>query len=232
MIIKRYINFEKFVYLLKEGLFCPKSSLFEDQWEGMVAPLAERLDDDYINDFAKAREWIYVTCWHMEPDESYAMWKIYGEHEYSVCVETSSNKIDTLVEKHNSGVAAYSSEVKYCKPGDKHKYEIGNVLIEQNAFIKNNLRAWQFAMNHFTKHKAYHFEEEYRVVIIDNAFNLDNLDLRNTLDGITLKINPKEIIGAVIISPRAKDWFSNIVQDILNKYEVDVKVKKSKLAFQ
>lgn len=227
MIIRRYINFEKFVYLLKEGLFCPKSSLFEDQWEGLIAPPAEWIDDNYIKNFAKAREWVYISCWHMEPDESYAMWKIYGEHQFSVCVETSSTKIDALFQEHNSGGAVYSGGVEYHKPDDKDKYAVSNVLREQVAFLKNGL--WAYATNHFVKHKAYHFENEYRAIIIDNNFNLD---LRNTLPGITLKINPTEIIDAVIISPRAPDWFSNIVQDILSKYGVNVRVIKSKLELQ
>jgi len=56
-----------------------------------------------------------------------------------------------------------------------------------------------------------------------------NLDLQNTLPGITLKINPTEIIDGVSISVGAPDWFSNIVQDILIKYGVNVKVKDSEL---
>ncbi len=224
MIIRRYVNFEKFVYLLKEGLFCPKSSLLEDQWEGLIAPSAEMIEATGINNYAKAREWIYLSCWHMEPDESYAMWKIYGEHEFSVCVETSSTKIDALFEKHISDGSVYSGEVEYHKPGGKSKYAVANVLREKVAFRKNNL--WAYATNHLTKHIAYQFEKEYRAIIIDKKFNLD---LQNTLPGITLKINPMEIIDAVIVSPRAPDWFSNIVQDILNKYEVNVRVTKSKL---
>ncbi len=228
MIIRRYINFEKFVYLLKEGLFCPKSSLFEDQWEGLVAPPLESRDSNYINNFAKAREWIYVSCWHMEPDESYAMWKIYGKHEFSVCVETSSTKIDELFKEHNSSVAVYSGKVEYHKPSNKYESAVANVLREKEAFVKNGL--WTYATHHLTKHIAYQFEKEYRAIIIDKSFNLN---LRNTLSGITLKINPKEIIDAVIISPRAPDWFSNIVQDILIRYEVNnVRVIKSKLELE
>jgi hypothetical protein len=226
MIIKRYLNFEKFVYLLKEGLFCPKSSLFEDQWEGLIAPPLESLDSDDINNFAKAREWIYVSSWHMEPDESYAMWKIYGEHEFSVCVETSPTKIDVLFQNDNSGLASYSCKVEYHKPSNEFKFPTGTVLREHEASVKG---LWKYATNHYIKHNAYAFEQEYRAIIIDNNFNLD---LRNTLPGKTLKINPMEIIEAVIISPRAPDWFSNIVQDILIKYGVDVKVKKSKLELQ
>ncbi len=224
MIIRRYINFEKFVYLLKEGLFCPKSSLLEDQWEGLIAPSAEMIKATSINNFAKAREWIYLSCWHTEPDESYAMWKIYGEHEFSVCVETSSTKIDELFKKYNSSDAVYSGKVEYHKPSNKYESVVTNVLREKVAFVKNGL--WTYATHHLTKHIAYQFEKEYRAIIIDKKFNLD---LQNTLPGITLKINPMEIIDAVIVSPRAPDWFSNIVQDILNKYEVSVSVTKSKL---
>lgn len=227
MILRRYINFEKFVYLLKDGLFCPKSSLFEDQWEGLIALPDRQNDDRYIINFSQAREWIYVSCWHMETAESYAMWKIYGEHQYSVCIETTKSKLEQLFHKYDSAYAIYSGKVDYYRPYDAAKPVSFEVLRESTIILEKGI--WPYATNHFQKHEAYSFEEEYRLVIIDEGFNWDT---RNELHGITLKIEPKEIIEGVIISPRAADWFYDVVEDVLSKYSLSLTVRKSNLQLQ
>ena len=102
MTVRRYMSFEKFVYLLKTGLLCPKSSLFEDQWEGLISLRNDWINEDWKSNFSIAREWIYVSCWHVGTDESYAMWKIYGEHPYSVCIETTEDKLVEIVKGYNS----------------------------------------------------------------------------------------------------------------------------------
>ena len=184
----------------------------------------EWMDEKYIINFSKAREWIYISCWHKETAESYAMWKIYGEHQYSICVETTSEKIDKLFEKNNISCAAYSGKVEYVNPEDKNKNAVSNVLKETMKVFKNG--KWAYATQHFIKHKAYDFEKEYRAIMIDDNFNLD---IQNKLLGITLKVDPNEIIENIIISPRAPAWFHDIVQDVLNKYDVDIAVSKSSL---
>lgn len=224
MIIRRYINFEKFVYLLNDGLFCPKSRLFEDQWEGVIAQYEKQNDAKYINNFSKAREWIYLSCWHMETAESYAMWKIYGEHQYSVCIETTKAKIEELFQKSNLAASIYSCEVVYGSPDEHVVGPAYSVLKESNSILEKV--QWWYGFNHGIKHKAYIFEKEYRVIIVDERFNLEIL---NELQGLTLKIAPAEIIDSVIVSPRAPEWFVKIVSDILRKYDLSLNITKSNL---
>jgi hypothetical protein len=218
------MNFEKYVYLLNDGLFCPKSSLFEDQWEGLIAQPDKQNDKNYINRFAKAREWIYVSCWHKQTAESYAMWKIYGEHQYAVCIETTTSKLERLSKNMDSALAIYSCDVVYGSPHKRVQGPAFSNLIESDCVLEQGL--WPYATNHGVKHDAYSFEKEYRILIIDKNFNVES---QNELSGITMKISPKEIIEAVIISPRAPEWFYKIVSDISSRYDLSLEIGKSRL---
>lgn len=223
--IRRYMNFEKYVYLLNDGLFCPKSSLFEDQWEGLISQPDKQNDKNYIERFAKAREWVYVSCWHMETAESYAMWKIYGEHQYAICIETTTDKLERLLQNNlNSALAIYSCNVVYGSPHERVQGPAFSNLREANSVLEQGL--WPYATNHGIKHIAYSFEREFRLLIIDERFNVES---QNALPGITIKITPKEIIEAVIVSPRAPDWFYKIVSDISSGYGLSFKIGKSHL---
>lgn len=229
IIIKRYMNFENYVRLLNDGLFCPKSSLFEDWWEGLIAHPEKTEDEEYISNFAKAREWIYVSCWHKESAESYAMWKIYGGHQHSVCIQTTKDKVEQLFRSDlDLPSEIISCEVLYLRPNENEARQrpAYSELRESNVILQNKPHLSVYASQHGIKHEGYTYEHEYRIIIMDDKITLK---FQNELRGTTLKIVPKEIIDEVYVSPSAPDWYYKIVSDISCKYGYSRKIKKSSL---
>ena len=63
-----------------------------------------------------------LSCWHTETAESYAMWKIYGQHEFSLCIETTVAKLQQPIQECNSSLATYSAEDEFTVPiNNKYK---------------------------------------------------------------------------------------------------------------
>ncbi|MCL6272309.1 hypothetical protein M3P05_20545, partial [Sansalvadorimonas sp. 2012CJ34-2] len=62
--IARYIQLPQFIYMLSRGFFIPKTSLFEDELEGLASVMfnydevgpAPKMENDW------AKEWIYTSC--------------------------------------------------------------------------------------------------------------------------------------------------------------------------
>ena len=47
--------------------------------------------------------------------------------------------------------------------------------------------------------------------------------------GVMYKIDPQQLIEAVVVSPYSPDWFLNVVQSTLGRFEIDAAVEKSVL---
>src|SRR5688572_1174241 len=94
--IWRFMDFTKFVAMLEnEGLFFVRADLLGDPFEGSVPQvnvaarprtfsdipdLQPAALDDLLNAWARSHEWhrrqVRINCWHMNDEESAAMWKL------------------------------------------------------------------------------------------------------------------------------------------------------------
>jgi len=241
--IRRYLEFDKFLKTLKNGLFIPKASLLNDRWEAMVYHmhdyLKERntakllkeqiptLDDSCIpgiyNSISKGKKEVYVSCWSGTDYECVAMWKLYGGTPYSVMIETNANELidafkDFNSTENNEWLACFK-DLKYIIPGDDgedNKFK-GKEPLWDNGFKGIFSETFLFH-NVYTglqyKHKSYSFENEYRLLVAHK-----NRGERQN-DGIILPIK-KTFIKKVILSPQSSDIFKDSVIDSLRKYNFD-----------
>lgn len=109
----RYMAVERFESLLDEGIFFARSHLFEDQREGSAThrqawsklwpPLMvqskstgeRKLIGEFFADHGRwDRQWVCVSCWHMNDAESDAMWKLYAPAGKAVCVQSTFRRLD------------------------------------------------------------------------------------------------------------------------------------------
>ena len=88
----RYVNFWKFKDLVESGkLYLRRADKLNDEHEGLPAPEYERVlnlnhydlndiirRDDHIGSLAQFRQAFYVSCWHLQDEETAAMWGRYG----------------------------------------------------------------------------------------------------------------------------------------------------------
>jgi len=110
---------ERFEALLEEGVFFARAHLFEDQregsatylqaWSRRIPPIRVRsvrtgvrttLNEALAEDSRWNRQWVCVSCWHMNDTESDAMWKLYGGFGKNVCVQSTFRRLDESLHAH------------------------------------------------------------------------------------------------------------------------------------
>ena len=143
-VIWRYMSFAKFVWLIaEESLYFPRLDQHSDEWEGLISTPPENFKDRKYIRFAK-----YINCWHINDNESDAMWKLYGPPGENVAIKSTVGALKTSLK---DGTPVYIGEVDYRE----------GVLPEGNLY-------WPVIY----KRKAFGHEKELRLCI--SSPNNDN----------------------------------------------------------
>src|SRR5690606_12343115 len=81
------------------------------------------------------------------------------------------------------------------------------------------------------KNKAYYYEEEIRLIYsllgtgkVGNGLVYD-WDSEPIKTGKYIKVNLDTLIDEIVLSPYASTWFYDIIQDLLQKYNLDKKIR-------
>lgn len=201
------------------------------QEEPMMPP--ERIDDSKSVEWAK--QWIYVSCWHKDNEESQAMWKVYGEDKTSVAIETTSSELVKIYESYKTSNALECItilwEVTYILPGTGTSADVtAKVLYADTTsqWLYNPAYAFTFEQL-FLKHSAYSFEKEIHLVI-GESLETEKVGNRNKKSGLELPIiNKDDFLKAVYVSPGATKTFFETVQDVMQKYGFSGDVRRSSL---
>lgn len=229
--LTRYSSFTKFASALAHGLFLPKATLFEDELEGVLLYFNDASTNHVISrgDIRKCLEWIYVSCWHAEPEESHAMWRIYGQSNEAVAMQTTEEGIRLAFLDEASGMHCYFDDVRYKHPeaADFRAPEPVEVL-HYNKKPTHDEKATFAALFSYLKHSGYAFEKEVRLVAIDlNA----TIEKKNPFAGVRLPPDAtRGMVRDVILHPKAAPWFEDLVGETLSRYGVAATVRKSTLA--
>ena len=153
-----------------------------------------------------SRSSTFVNCWYEETEESEAMWKLFASQQYGVAVRTTAAR---LVGSFTEQLPDYFGRVSYI-PYDSYLMpvtEFPPVFFKRNAF----------------KH-----ESEVRAVVAPE-YRVEKADEELRLPGVEYPIDPERLIKAVVVSPYSPGWLPDIVESVLEKYEVNAAVEKSVL---
>src|SRR5690606_7351081 len=156
-----------------------------------------------------------ISCWNKYNSESYALWKIYSGMDKGIMITSNIELLKKAFE--NTTEKVQLNEVLYID------YEKG--FIPPNN-INNPV---------LCKNIAYSYEEEIRLIYcllgtgkVGNGLIYDWGAEKNEF-GKYLKIDLNILIDEIILSPYAPIWFYDMIQDLLQKYDLDKKIKFSKL---
>lgn len=69
----------------------------------------------------------------------------------------------------------------------------------------------------FLKRKAFAYEKEFRAVIVG-----DSVD---ALDGVTVDVDPHDLILSIHLSPFCEQWLRNLVQKLLIRYGYRIEIR-------
>jgi hypothetical protein len=216
--IWRYMDFTKFVSMLdNNGLFFSRADCLGDPFEGSIPRANEREQSEIAKDWDKEaldkleswktwrrqeRQNMFINCWHMNEDESAAMWRLYTKSEEAICIQSTFKLLHECVnEKVFIGVVRY---IDYEK----------DLIYVTNAF---------YPFIH--KRKFYAYERELRAVIC-NPPDYGELPIEG---GICKEINLTQLIENVFVAPTSTTWFRDLVEKMVERYSLNRLVKQSSL---
>ena len=227
----RYMDVAKFVDLLStRSLFFCRADLLGDPYEGSMSrgtttPIIDQLAEkdqgntDHLASIPEVREayrrWAYVSCWHMNEDESAAMWSLYARTNEAVAIRSTYRKLrDGFPDQVYTGTINYIDYRTQPIPQDDLDY----------ALVHKRL--------------AFQHEREVRAVITnpphedgdDAAARRGRIMEENPKYGKHVPIDLNTLVDRVYVSPTAPAWFAKVIESLVNQYAFTFEVHPSTLA--
>ena len=224
--IWRYMDLPKFISLLDEqSLYFTRSDKFADPFEGSlprptvearnqlyeVLELSPELEARWAEQFSveRRRRYVAVNCWHMNEQESAAMWNQYGLS--GVAVQSTYERLrDSFVDEQ----PVFIGTVEYCDYSKKLIDADG----ESTPFLY--------------KRKSFEHERELRACIWKPPVGEDSkVDwTKITIEhGCHIAVHLPQLIETVFVAPAAPPWFVRAVKSTVQKFGFDFNVLHSGL---
>ncbi len=249
-ILWRYTNFEVFVNLLDtEALYFTRADKFEDPYEGFIPQsitdaykqsLMRNAPAEFVEAIMKrhesSRKYVMCNCWHKNVVESMAMWEKYHMRNSGVAIKTTmQNMKNSLLSEYS----IYIGKIEYIYDNiDDDQYI--QIFLQSEIPLAKKLTYFPY----FRKRKEYEHEQEVRLIadidpFITDALNnqtVENVDsfletgLPDICDiGMLFNIDVNTLIDEVIVSPYAKDWITETLRSVVQKFGFNFKVNPSTL---
>jgi hypothetical protein len=214
--IWRYMDLAKYLYMLEQrSLFFARATLLGDRFEGsstkaMVAAReyirANRATDPRLAAFKEMPEEIFarggelpqimrqkylLSCWHMNEDESAAMWRVYSNANEAVCIRSTYRRLRQCLSK-----CVFIGEVNYIN------YDTG--------YFPTDIVLY-YIMH---KGKPYEYERELRAVFweMDGTPEAQPYKAKIKPNGLAIEVDLSALIEHVYVSPTAAPWFADVVK--------------------
>ncbi len=224
--IWRYMDFTKFVSMLENrGLYFARADHMGDIFEGSVPtmnrknwrelyahlPLSDKFKEAVIENLSCTNrenlKWIFINCWHMNDCESAAMWVIYARTAEAICIQTTFEILQECLGPSQTIRDVQLSKVTYLD------YDT-EVQPEGNIF---------FPFLH--KRRSFEHEKELRAII-----HISEEDRPSSPpDGKWIPVKLERLIQRVYIAPTAPKWLAELIERVISRYGLKLKVEQSLL---
>lgn len=171
----------------------------EDPWAIFKGPNAV---DGLPNYMRAAHSTTCVSCWHLQAQESAAMWSIYGRDHQGIALVSS---VAALI----ASLAAYEKPVY-----------IGTV--KYLDYTRDLVPTHNGLIPFVTKRISFQHEHELRALI-----TLPDEQATNT--GISVPVKVDDLMLQVLVSPTAPEWLVRLVQALVKRYGLSAPVQQSGL---
>lgn len=220
--IWRFMDFTKFVdILVSRSLYFCRSDLLGDPFEGTYSQFTideflkqaknkdeqDRIRGFFIKQPTEWRKTSFLNCWYMDDIEPAGMWKSYTTSNQAIAIQSTFEKLVKSFEENNV-YRLFIGKVKYID-------------------YKKDSIPWGNAFNPllYKRHNFKH-ESELRAAVVDFGFLEGD---KNPRVGHRVETNLNKLIEEIRIAPTAPDWFKNIVQTIIEKFDLDKPITNSEL---
>jgi hypothetical protein len=205
------MDLAKYVAMLdRRSLFFARATLLDDPFEGsspkMIAAHRKPGESRIFKDLVKNH---LVNCWHMNEQESAAMWKLYSSSNEAVCIRSTYRRLRARLPQD-----VMIGEVKY-------------INYETQWF--NASQAFDYIMH---KRLSFAHERELRAIIWDLNWVKDSERHNPGIEpsGLAFGVDLPALVERVYVSPTATSWFADLIRAITVKYGFAFHVSQSSLA--
>jgi hypothetical protein len=220
--IWRYMDLTKFVWMLqRQALFFARADILGDPYEGHYTRYTALAEDEFVRSVEAGTEFekwktmseadlrksykemlegikkvkleMFVSSWHMNDEESAAMWRLYTTLNEAICVtSTFQNLFDALPP------AVYFGGVEY-------------IDYERDPINMNNV--FNYIMH---KRRSYMHENEARAVLNAGRFGSGKFTEEN--GGVRVGIDLTSVVESVYLSPSSTPLLRGVLEGLLVTY--------------
>lgn len=226
--IWRYVDFPKYVSMLCESaIYFHRADCYDRLFEGTLPELDVRehfgprrariealLEKSQIFGDAQTaileglERWyrhgpssVFLSCWHINEHENFAMWQIFGSVRQAVALITTLDRLRTAVARPD----VFVGEVQY--------FDYATDRIESE---------FHRAMPFMYKRKVYEYEREARAVYFRDASDDDDV-------GHLEPVDLHALIDRVIVAPYAGRWFERAVRGVTEQLGYGFDIARSSM---
>ncbi len=216
----RFMDFFKFIDLITSNeLTLVNLTVMKDPFEGIIHSNIKmesidiegnltHEDDNEIRSLLNhaTRQILYISCWHENRFESAGMWDLYG-NDKGIAIKTSVNKLKDAIN--------FSSY----KEMDLLKI---NYYSEISDYYIPNRDASHIYTGLINKRASFEHEKEVRLIWHPRDYD-NNSSVRK------IKVNLKELVDTIYVSPLLDDWQFCAIKRLIDRFGLEIIVKKSEL---
>ncbi|MCJ7572614.1 MAG: DUF2971 domain-containing protein [Candidatus Thermoplasmatota archaeon] len=226
--IWRFQDFTKFVSVLNNNsLFFPFASKLNDPFEGKISNLTieylkKNIDEDILIQSFKCwyrlRDSCGVNSWHINNHESAAMWKLYLKSNEGIAIQSTVKKLKNCF-KNNLDDDIFIGKVIYF-----------------NHFSEVMPLVDVFTM-YMYKSKSFDYEKELRAITyridkkekVKSSKKKSDNSFEENSNGFFVSCDLDILIDKIVVSPTSDNWFKELVESTIEKYDFKKQVIISNL---
>lgn len=223
--IWRYLDFAKFVDLiLSNQLHFTRSDNFDDPFEGDFKFKDYEIYKPMFVDQEKSKKFYFINCWHINEEQSDAMWKIFLDTNNGIAIKSTIGDLKRGLSKSNDDI--YISQMYY---HNFSKVTFDDLLKEEKQRMRQSFGE---GVNMFKyKRISFEHEKELRLMFIDLPIPHVTRDCpeRPCLEFKKIDIVVESLINEIVIAPFADRWFKTLVEKFVSSFHLNLSVTQSDL---
>jgi hypothetical protein len=177
--------------------------------------------------FESLRSHTFVNCWHASEDESAGMWRLYGNQEGSISVQsTFASSVQSTFARLRAVLPNRLDD--FGRPLNGH---IDIALVQYRDYSADQIPEGYMFDGFLYKRRFFEHERELRAFFQDIPFTQGRGPFPPPQEvGRQVPVNLNGLIEAIFVSPMAPPIFYDRVQDVCTPYKLHNLVHRSSLA--
>jgi hypothetical protein len=212
--IWHYYTLPKFLSLLsKSSLYMCRQDKFDDSFEGVMTNKDVAFFESKVPGITNSMKGdslgcTYSNCWTLSEVDEYVLWSTYASLSDGVAVQSTVSRLITALDPDEPR-HVYVSKVQYIDYESDYSFKLTGGYANMIA-------------PHFSKRPYFSAEKELRAMYWDNEGRY-----ATSPEGLYFIVDLNQLIESVYVAPSAKSWYKDIIEELLNKYNLEKEVRKS-----